>query len=68
MAKNTVVGEEVYKIPETARMLCVHSDTIRRWVRTGVMPALRVGKHYQIKKSVIDSFIKSTATYPAKEE
>jgi excisionase family DNA binding protein len=35
--------DDTVTAPECARLLGVHLTTVYRWVRTGVMPARRVG-------------------------
>lgn len=48
MAKEvqTVIGKiYVYTVMEAARILNVHSDTIRRWADSGIIAAFRTNGH-----------------------
>ena len=38
----------VFGVPETARILKLHPETIRDFVRTGRLPAIRIGNRYRI--------------------
>jgi len=38
----------VYSIEEVAEFLNLHVESIRRWIRSGDFPAIRLGKEYRI--------------------
>ena len=38
------------KLKEIAAMYQVHPETVRRWVKTGKMPATKIGKFYFFPK------------------
>ena len=50
-------NEEVFTLPEVARKLKKHPQTIRRWIRKGLLPATRVGSrgHYMIYAKDLES-------------
>ena len=48
--------ERLYRVPEVARHLGVHVQTIRRWVREGSMQAVRAGRQLRIPASQLDGF------------
>lgn len=44
---------------ELAEKLKVNVLTIRRWIGSGKLPAISIGKSYRIKKEDFEKFIKS---------
>lgn len=52
---------------EAARMLSVHPETLRRWVREGRIPAVMVGHRLRIARSVIDEVL-ANGTSPVENE
>lgn len=47
-------------IEEAAQYLGVNKDTIRNWIKKGnEIPAHKIGKLWKLKKSELDSWIKS---------
>jgi excisionase family DNA binding protein len=49
---------------EAARLLSVHPETLRRWVREGLIPAAMVGHRLRIARAVIDDVL-TNGTQPA---
>jgi len=43
-----IAGNKYYKTDELAKMLEVHRDTVRRWIREGKIKTKRIGKAYLI--------------------
>ena len=37
-----------FGVPEAARILKIHAETIRDFIRTGRLPAVRIGNRYRI--------------------
>jgi excisionase family DNA binding protein len=48
--------EPVYKVNEVARIFKLTPRAVRTLIRGGDLPAIRLGRHYRIPKSVIDIF------------
>jgi excisionase family DNA binding protein len=46
----TILDEEYVTVPEAAKLLQVHSSTIRRWIDSGELPAHRVGQRRVLVK------------------
>jgi excisionase family DNA binding protein len=46
----TILDEEYVTVPEAAKLLRVHSSTIRRWIDSGELPAHRVGQRRVLVK------------------
>jgi len=40
----------MYKTEEVAALMGVKIDTVRRWLRTGKLKGVKIGKHYFISK------------------
>jgi excisionase family DNA binding protein len=45
---------EVYTVTEVAAIFRVPSDTVRRLINRGDLPAIRLGRVYRVPKAVID--------------
>ena len=39
---------ELYTVNETAQIYKVHPRTVRRWIASGTIPALKIGREYRI--------------------
>ncbi len=53
-------GDEWLTVAEITEELKVHEETVRRWIRTGQLPAtllrnIRTG--YRVKRSDLDAFV-----------
>ena len=55
---------EFLTVDEVAKELRVNRRTVMRWIRTGYLPALQVGKNYRISKSDYQEFLKSRHIQP----
>src|SRR3712207_1250670 len=45
---------------QVAKRLNLHQNTVIRYIRSGRLPAVKVGKSYRIKESVVDSLVGET--------
>lgn len=45
-------------LEEVATHLSVSKDSIRNWIRDGLLPAYKVGKMYKFKLSEIDQWVR----------
>lgn len=50
--------ERLYTINELCERYNVQSATIWRWIKTGELPAMKIGKSYRIKESCLQEFEK----------
>lgn len=51
--------EKWSNLEEIAEHLGVCKDTIRNWIKKGVIPYYKVGKQYKFKISEVDSWVES---------
>ena len=45
-----MTSETYYTLEEAAAMLKLHPQTLRRWIRTGKLPARRFGKQFRLRR------------------
>jgi excisionase family DNA binding protein len=55
---------EFLTVDEVAKELRVDRRTIMRWIRTGQLPAIKVGQTYRILKSEYQDFLKNRHIQP----
>ena len=64
----TAIAGEVYTVEEVAAIFRVPVDTIRRLIRRGDLPALRLGRSYRVPKRVVARFLEQpTLSYTPEE-
>jgi excisionase family DNA binding protein len=51
-------GKKYYTVNETAEILNVSAQTIRRWIREGQLKAARLGRAYMVSEKSISEMIK----------
>jgi len=61
--EETIVVDAVWMtVAEVAKLLSVNEETVRRWVRSGDLPVMRLGADvrsgYRIRRDDVDKFIK----------
>ncbi len=49
--------EGYLKVHEVARVLDVHTDTARRYVREGIIPSVFIGNSYRVQAEDVEHFI-----------
>jgi excisionase family DNA binding protein len=54
--------EPLYTPKEIAAMYRKKPSTIRKWIRTGILPALRIGRSYLINEADVLSLVQATTT------
>lgn len=52
-------GDIIYTVEQTAHILKVHPLSIRRYIKSGRLKALRIGGNIRIPQSEIDNFSKA---------
>lgn len=56
---------EFLSIIEAAKLACVHPETVRQWVRDGLVPRHRAGREYRIRRDELEAYLSRTDTAPA---
>ena len=49
--------EQHYTVPDVAKALKVDERTIRSWIESGKIRAVRIGRHYRISQSALDALL-----------
>lgn len=52
------VKEPWVNLEEVATHLSVSKDSVRNWIRDGMLPAYKVGKMYKFKLSEVDQWVR----------
>lgn len=52
------LSEPWVNLEDVATHLSVSKDTIRNWIRGGLLPAYKVGKMYKFKLSEVDQWVR----------
>jgi excisionase family DNA binding protein len=55
----SIEPEKCSSLEEIAQHLGVSKDTIRNWIKKGVIPYRRIGKQYKFKISEVDAWVDS---------
>ena len=45
-------------VPQIAAELGVHDVTVRTWIRSGRLPAIRAGRTYRVRRSHLDHMLR----------
>ena len=53
LSENGLLGAE-----DVARLLGVKESTVWRWCREGTLPALKVGKHWRVRRTALEGFLR----------
>jgi excisionase family DNA binding protein len=56
--------EEYLTVAEVAALLKLNEQTVRNWIDSGRLSALRVGRRVRIKRSDLDAMLAAGATVP----
>ena len=51
------VFDSVYKVNEVARIFKLTPRAVRTLIRSGELPAIRLGRYYRVPRAVIDAFL-----------
>ncbi len=54
-------------VNEVAGLLRIARRTCRIWLRTGKLPAVKVGKHWLVREEDVEAFLKRAGQAAAKE-
>lgn len=55
---------ELLTVAEVADLLRVSDMTVYRLIRTGELPAVRVGRNYRVRESALDAFLEAQIVEP----
>lgn len=56
-ARGDYVGDRLLTVGEVAGMMRVSNMTVYRLIKSGQLPAIRVGKNYRLRESDIDRYL-----------
>ena len=64
-----MANETLYTVEEIAKLLSVHPETIRKWIKSGEMRAIKLGgpAGYRISQSALDQFLREREDEAHKE-
>jgi excisionase family DNA binding protein len=51
------VAERLLTVPQVAEEFQVTDQTIRNWIDSGALPAVRIGRAFRIKRSAVDELL-----------
>ena len=54
-------------IPQVGKEVQVHRSTIYGWIKSGVLPAVRLGRSIRIRRTDLEAVIHSNRTFSRKE-
>ena len=54
--------EELLTVAEIASTLKMNQQTIRNWIDTGFLPAIRIGRRVRVKRSDFDALLEASYT------
>ncbi len=59
-SKNTAREKELLAVADVAGMIGVKETTVYRWCKEGKLPCLKIGKHWRIRRGVLEDFLKES--------
>jgi excisionase family DNA binding protein len=51
-------------VADVAKQLQISEDTVRRWIKTGKLPALKIGKEWRVAPDDLEAFLKQSRKQP----
>ena len=48
--------KEFYTVPEVRKVLCLSKSTVYRYIKTGVIPSVKVGNKILVSRKIIEEF------------
>ena len=52
-----IQNEKLLTVRETAKILTLSPQTVRKWINSGKLQAVKIGKEYRVKISEINEMI-----------
>src|SRR5215203_5825855 len=59
-SKNTARDTELLAVADVAGMIGVKETTVYRWCSEGKLPCLKIGKHWRIRRGVLEDFLRES--------
>jgi excisionase family DNA binding protein len=59
-SKNTARETELLAAAEVAELIGIKETTVYRWCSEGKLPCLKIGKHWRIRREVLEDFLKES--------
>jgi excisionase family DNA binding protein len=56
--------EPLLNVKEAAGLLRLHARTVQEWAKSGVLPAIRLGKYWMFRKTALDSWLRDRLQTP----
>jgi len=56
-----MTSETYYTLDEAAQILKLHTQTLRRWIRQGKLPARRFGRQFRLRPEDLERAARSSA-------
>ena len=65
--RNEYPAQHLNKVPAVADYVGVHENTVWSWIRTGELPAVRLGERVvRVRQQDLDDFVNSHLSVPSK--
>jgi excisionase family DNA binding protein len=58
--KSTARETELLRAADVAEMIGVKETTVYRWCKEGKLPCLKIGKHWRIRRGVLEDFLRQS--------
>jgi excisionase family DNA binding protein len=58
--KGTAPGTELLAAADVAGLIGVKETTVYKWCKEGRLPCLKVGKHWRVRRGVLEDFLKAS--------
>lgn len=62
MAGDSVLGDRLWTVAEVADHMRVSNMTVYRLIKSGQLPAIRVGKNFRIRGSDLEAYLDASTT------
>ncbi len=59
-----MANREFLTVQEVAKELRIDPKTVIRWINTGYLPGLRIGKYYRVPKTDYQKFLEKHRKHP----
>lgn len=63
----TTLDREILTVEQAADFLQVHKITVYRYIREGLLPAVKLGKMYRLFSRDVEAFLQDMRHYPEEQ-